>query len=193
MRYLIAIIVTLAFCLPAQAEILAFKTATSGQQLDVATKAIEKKKEGGYLVINANLSNTASITVSEAQYLHYETKAGRKIQNTTIPSDMEIILVDNGKSKKMILRCFDATTGTYIVVNGTAVLKDIGGIQRYTAGSLNGSSVWQQVDFRTGSGTTKLAIDIKTTQLANTQNKTVSQVIQSYELTLEQTKGYTPE
>jgi hypothetical protein len=193
MRCLITITLILAFCSPVQAEILAFKTSTSGQQLDVATKIIEKKKEGGYLVINANLSNTANITVSEAQYLHYETKAGRKIQNTTIPSDMEIILVDNGKSKKMILRCFDGTTGTYIVVNGSAVLKDIGGIQRYTAGSLSGSSVWQQVDFRTGSGSTKLSIDIKTTQLANTQNKTVSQVIQSYETTLEQTKGYTPE
>jgi hypothetical protein len=192
MRYLITIIVALAFCLPAQADILVLKTATGGQQLDIATKAIEKKKEGGYFVINADLSNADNITVSEVQYLHYETKEGIKTQNTTIPSDVEIIMVNYGKGKKMILRCFDGLTGTYIAVSGSASLKDIGGIQRYIAGSLKGSSVWRQVDFRTGSGATKLAIDIRATKAANTQQKTVSDVIEEYSQMLA-AKGYSAE
>jgi hypothetical protein len=189
---MIAIIVTLALCLPAKAEILVFKTATDGQQLDIANKVVEKKKEGGYLVINADLSNTNNVTISEVQYLHYETKAGTKIQNTTVPSEVEIIMTDNGKSKKVILRCFDGTTGTYIVVNGNALLKDIGGISRYIAGSLSGSCVWRQVDFRTGSGSTKLAIDIKATQTANIQQKTVANIIEGYSQTLT-AKGYSAE
>jgi hypothetical protein len=101
-------------------------------------------------------------------------------------------MVDYGKSKKMVLRCFDDTTGTYMVVNGSASLKDIGGIQRYIAGSLKGSSVWRQVDFRTGSGDTKLAIDIRTTKTANTQQKTVSNVIEEYSQMLA-AKGYSAE
>ena len=192
MRYMIAIIVTLAFCLPSQAEILVFKTATTGQQLDIANKVVEKKKEGGYLVINADLSNTNNVTISEVQYLHYETKVGARVQNTTVPSDVEIIFTDSGKSKKIILRCFDETTGTYILVNGTALLKDIGGISRYVAGSLNGNCVWRQVDFRTGSGGTKLAIDIKATQTANLQHKTVENVIEEYSKTLT-ARGYSGE
>lgn len=192
MRYLITIIVALAFCLPAQAEMLIFKTATKGQQLDVANKVVEKKKEGGYLVINADLSNTSSVTVSEVQYLHYEIKAGIKVQYTTMPRDVEIILVDYGKSKKMVLRYFDETTGTYIVVNGNALLKDIGGIQRYVAGGLSGNSVWRQVDFRTGSGSTRLGIDIKATQTANIQHKAVENIIEEYSQTLT-VKGYSAE
>jgi hypothetical protein len=192
MRYLIAIIVTLAFCLPARAEILIFKTATNGQQLDVASKVVEKKKESGYLVINADLSNTNSITVNEAQYLHYETKTGIKMQYTTIPSDVEIIIVDYGKGKKMVLRCFDATTGTYIAINGNASLKDIGGIQRYAAGSLKGNCVWRQVDFRTGSGSTRLALDIKATKAANTGGKTIENIIEEYSQALI-AKGYSAE
>ena len=41
----------------------------------------------------------------------------------------------------MILRCFDETTGTYMVVYGNASLKDIGGISRYV-GNLSGNNVW---------------------------------------------------
>ena len=190
MRYLIATIVTMALCLPTQAEILIFKTATVGQQLDVSNKVVEKKKESGYLVINADLSNTNNITVSEAQYLIYGINAGMKAQNTTMPSDVQIIMVDSGKGKKMILRCFDATTGTYIVVNGNASSKDIGsGIPRYVAGSLSGDSVWQQADFRTGYGSFKLALDLKATMTANAQSKTVVSVIGEYSTALSN-KGY---
>jgi hypothetical protein len=192
MKYTITIIVILAFCLPAHADILVFKTATTGQQLDVANKIVEKKKEGGYLVINANLSNTNSITVSEAQYLHFETKAGMKVQYTTIPSDVDIIMVDYGKGKKMILRCFDISTGTYIVINGNALLKDIGGILRYAAANLSGSSVWQQLDFRTGSGTTKLLLDTMATKTANLENKTVESMIDGFSQSLT-AKGYNAE
>ena len=78
MRYMIAIIVALAFCLPARAEILVFKTSTSGQQFDVANKIVEKKKESGYLVIDADLANPDSVVVNTVYYLHYETKAGRE-------------------------------------------------------------------------------------------------------------------
>jgi hypothetical protein len=192
MRYLLAIIVTLALCLPAQAEILIFKTATNGQQLDVATKIVEKKKESGYLVINADLSNPSSVTVTETQFMHYETKTGRKVQYTTIPSAVELILVDSGKGKKMLLRFFDDTTGTYIVVYGNASLKDIGGIQRYVTGSLSGSSVWRQEDFRTGSGSTRLSMDLKATQTANIQHKSIQNVIEEYSQALA-VKGYSPE
>jgi hypothetical protein len=116
-----------------------------------------------------------------------------KVRNTTKPSDMEIILVDNGKGKKMTLRCFDETTGTYMVVYGNASVKDMGGIQRYAASSLSGSSVWRQVDYRTGSGSIKLKLDIKATKLANTTpGKTIAQIIEGYSLTLV-TKGYSAE
>jgi hypothetical protein len=184
--------VTLAFCLPAQAEILVFKTTTTGQQLNLETNVVEKKKENGYLIINADLSNPNNITVGEAQFLHYETEAGKKVQNTAIPSNVQIFLVDNGKTKKMLLRCFDEVTGTYIVVNGTASLRNIGEIQRYISGSLSGSSVWRQVDYFTGSGSITLALDLKATQLANTQSSSVTQIIENYSI-LEQTKGYTTE
>ena len=192
MRYLIAIMVTFTFCLPAQADILIFKTAISGQQFDVANNIVEKKKEGGYLVINADLSNQSNVTVSEVQHLHYETKTGRKIQYTTIPGDVELILVDSGKGKKMILRFFDETTGTYMVVYGNASLKDVGGLQRYVAGSLSGNSVWRQQDYRTGSGNISFRLDSKATQLANTQSNTVIQIIEGYSQTLT-VKGYSAE
>lgn len=193
MRYLIAIIVTLALCLPVQAEILVFKTATIGQQFDVANKVVEQKKESGYLVINADLSNPNSVTISETQFLHYETKTGRKIQYTTLPSDAELILVDHGKGKKMILRFFDDTTGTYMVLYGNAFLKDIGGLSRFIAIGLSGNDVWRQQDYMTGSGSIRMTLDLKATRLANIQSTTVTQLIENYEQILEQTKGYIPE
>jgi hypothetical protein len=193
MRYLVSIMVAFAFCVPVRAEILIFKTAIGGQQFDVANKVVEQKKECGYLVINADLSNPNSVTISETQYLHYETKAGRKIQYTTLPSDAELILVDYGKGKKMVLRFFDDTTGTYMVLYGNASLKDIGGLSRYIARSLSGNNVWRQQDYMTGSGSTRMSLDFKATQLANIQSKTVTQLIESYEQILEQTKGYAPE
>lgn len=193
MRYLVSIIVILAFCVPVRAEILIFSTSTGGQQFDVANKTVEQKKESGYLVIDADLSNPNSVTVSETQYLHYETKAGRKIQYTTLPSDAELILVDYGRGKKMILRFFDDTTGTYMVLYGNAYLKDIGGLSRYTALALGGNNVWRLQDYMTGSGNVRMTLDLKATKLANTQSKTVTQLIESYEQILEQTKGYMPE
>ncbi len=84
MMRLTAIIVALAFCLPAQAEILIFQTSTSGQQLQIADKVVEKKSEKGYLVINTDLANPDNVTVSEAQFLHYEKMGSDKIQYTTI-------------------------------------------------------------------------------------------------------------
>ena len=127
MKYLVSMIVAFAFCVPVRAEILIFKASINGQQFDVANNVVEKKKEGGYLVINADLSNPNGVIVSETQYLHYENKSGRKIQYTTLPSDAELILVDYGKSKKMIMRFFDVTTGTYMVLYGNASLKNIAG------------------------------------------------------------------
>ena len=193
MRYLVSIMAVFAFCVPVRAEILIFKTSIGGQQFDVANKVVEQKKESGYLVINADLSNPSSVTVSETQFLHYETKTGRKIQYTTLPSDAELILVDYGKGKKMILRFFDDTTGTYMVLYGNASLKDIGGLSRYIAVGLSGNDVWRQQDYLTGSGSIKIMLDLKATRLANIQSKTVTQLIESYEQLLEQTKGYIPE
>jgi hypothetical protein len=193
MRYLVSIIVALSFCVPVRAEILIFKTSTGGQQFDVANNIVEKKKESGYLVINADLSNPNNVTVSETQYLHYETKTGRKIQYTTLPSEAELILVDYGKGKKMVLRFFDDTTGTYMVLYGNASLKDIGGLSRYIAIGLSGNNVWRQQDYMTGSGGIRMILDFKATQLANIQSKTVTQLIENYEQILEQTKGYIPE
>jgi hypothetical protein len=194
MRYMIAIIVALAFCLPAHAELLVFKTTTSGQQFDVTNKVVETKKESGYLVINAALANPDSIVVNTVYFLHYETKANKqKIQYTTIPGDAELIIVTDSKGKKkMILRSFDEDTGTYMVVYGDAKLKDIGGgIQRYV-GNLGGSGVWIEPDFRTGSGSIKLSLDTKATMLANTSGQTITQVIEAYSQALV-TKGYSAE
>lgn len=193
MRYIVSIIVAFAFCVPVRAEILIFKASISGQQFDVANNIVEKKKESGYLVINADLSHTNSVTVSETQYLHYETKAGRKIQYTTLPSDAELILVDHGKGKNMIMRFFDDTTGTYMVLYGNASLKNIGGLSRYVAIGFNGNDVWRQQDYMTGSGIVRMTLDLKATKLANIQSKTVTQLIESYGQILEQTKGYIPE
>jgi hypothetical protein len=194
MKRFIAIMITLAFCLPAQAEILIFKTATTGQQFDIENKLLERKKEGGYFVIDADLSNPDSVSVNEAYHLHYETRAGNKIQYTTILGDVEVILIDAGKGKKMVLRYFDEPTGTYMVVYGTATLKDIGSLRRYVAGSLSGHDVWRQQDFRTGSGSIRLRLDINASRTANTTpGKTAMQIIDEYEQTLETTKGYIPE
>jgi hypothetical protein len=183
---------SIAFCLPAQAEILIFKTTISGQQFDVENNITEKKSECGYLVIDAELANPDSIIINEAYHLHYEMKMKVKIQYTTIldPENMELILVNNGKSKTMVLRWFDDPTGTYTVVYGTATVKDIGDIKQYTASSSSGSIVWREQDFRTGSGSIKLKLDIKATQIANLQNKPATQVIDEYEEMLI-AKGYT--
>ena len=191
MRYIIAIIVALAFCLPARAEILVFKTSTKGQQLDVANKIAETKKESGYLVIDADLANPDSVVVNTVYCLHYETKAGHKIQYTTIPGNVEIIMVAYGKGKMMLLRSFDNTTGAYMVVCGKASSKDIGGIWRYV-GNLSGNSVWIEPDFRTGSGSIKLSLDTKATKLANTTGQTITQIIEGYS-TMLITKGYNAE
>ncbi len=196
MKYLVSIIAAFVFCIPVRAEILIFKTSTSGQQFDVANKLVEAKKESGYMVVNADLSNPNSVTVTETQYLHYEIKTGRKIQYTTLPSEAEIILVDygkNNKNKKMILRFFDDSTGTYMVLYGNATLKDIGGLSRYTAAAFSGNDVWRLQDYMTGSGIVKMVLDLKATRLANTQGKTVTEIILGYEQTLEQKKGYIPE
>jgi hypothetical protein len=195
MKHLIVIMVTMAFCLPAQAEILIFKTATIGQQLDAANKVVEKKKEGGYLVINADLSNQSNITISEAQHLYYEKKASGPTQNTAImeADEVEMILADYGKAKKMTLRYFDTDNGIYKTAFGNTKLKDIGnGILRYVPSSLSGASVWKEPDFRTGSGTFKLILDIKATKTANIQSKTVVTIIEEYSQALA-AKGYIAE
>lgn len=194
MKYLIVLILALAFCLPTNAELLVFQTGTGGQQLDVENKIVEKKGERGYLVIDADLSNPNSVTVNEAYYLHYEKKAGNKIQYTTIlnPDNMEIILVNYSRYKKMVLRWFDDPTGTYTVVFGTATLKDIGGLWRYTATSIGGCSVWREQDFRTGFAVVRVRLDIKATKLANLSSQTAVSIIEEYSRTLE-TLGYNPE
>jgi len=194
MKRLIVVMVALAFCLPARAEILIFCTSTSGQQLNVESKIVESKSERGYLVINADLADTDSVTVSEAYHLHYEKKDGGKIQYTTILSteDVELILVNYGSKKKMVLRWFDDYTGTYTAVYGTAAMKDIGGLQRYAASSVSGYSVWKQQDFRTGSGKITLRLDIRATKLANTAGSTVENIVEGYSQMLE-TKGYSSE
>jgi hypothetical protein len=184
--------VAIAFCLPAQAEILIFQTTTSGQQFGVENRIVEKKSERGYFVIDADLSNPDSIIINEAYHLHYELKAKAKTQYTTIldRENIELILVDNGKSKTTVLRWFDDPTGTYTVVYGTATLKDIGGLQRYAASSSSGNIVWREQDFRTGSGSIKLKLDINATKTANLQDKSAIQVIDEYEQMLI-AKGYT--
>ena len=195
MRYLITIAVILSFCLSANAEILVFKTTISGQQFYTATKVVEKKTENGYLVINADLSNTNNVTVSEAQHLHYEKKAGSSIQNTTIleAGEIEIILADYGNAKKMTLRYFDTDKGVYETAFGNTKLKDIGnGVMRYVPSSLSGHGVWKEPDFRTGSGAFKLMLDLKATQAANTKSKTVINIIDAYSQALE-AKGYVAE
>jgi hypothetical protein len=192
MRSMIVIMVALAFCLPVQAEILIFKTATSGQQLDIGNKVVEKKKENGYFVIDAYLANPDSVVINTAYHLHYETKTGKKIQYATVPGNVELIMITYGKGKKMILRYFDETTGTYMVVCGNASMKDIGGIRRYV-GNMSGNNVWIEPDYITGSGSIKLNLDIKATKLANiTPGKTITQIIEGYSQTLI-TKGYSAE
>ncbi len=195
MKRIIAIMITLAFCLPARADILIFQTATSGQQIRVSDNIVESKKERGYLVIDADLSNPDAVVVNEAHHLHYELNEGEKIQYTTILTDdeVEIILIDFGNNKKMILRYFDVSEGIYETAYGTAKLTDIGGPVRYTARSLTGHSVWKQPDYKTGSGKIRLRLDVKATKEANEQSKTAIQLIESYEEMLQETKGYIPD
>jgi hypothetical protein len=141
------------------------------------------------------MSNPDSIVISEAYHLHYAKKGSSKIQYTTIlnPDNMEIVMADSGKSKNMFIRWFDDVnnpTVTYTVVNGTAKLKDIGGLLRYTAASASGKSVWRDLDFRTGSGGLKLRLDIKATVLR--QGNSAADITAEYENILA-VKGYNPE
>jgi len=196
MKKLIIVTLALAFCLPAYAELLIFQTTTTGNQLNVENAGIEKKRERGYLVIDADLSNSDAVVVNEAYHLRYETRDEIKIQYTTFfdPENVELILVNQGagSSKKMMIRCFDETTGTYTVAFGTATIKDIGGLQRYTASSVSGSAVWRELDFRTGSASFKLRLNMAATKLANTEGKTAEEVLEEYEIALT-AKGYNPE
>jgi hypothetical protein len=192
MKYAVILTLAIAFYLPVYAETLIFQTSTIGQQLNVENKTGEKINEGGYLIIDADLSNPASIVVNAAYYLHYTKKGLSKTQYTTIlnPENMEMVLADSGRSKIMFIRWFDDPTGTYTVVSGTATLKDIGGLLRYTAGSASGNSVWREIDFRTGSGSLKLRLDIKAT--ISRQGNPAANIAAEYENMLK-AKGYNPE
>ena len=194
MKRITLIVAVLAFCLPVRAEILIFKTSITGQQFEAEGNIVEQKKENGYFVINTDLSNTSGVTISEAYHLHYETRSGNKIQYTSIldTAGVEIILIDNGKAKKMVLRYFDESAGKYMVLYGTAASKDIGGLQRYVPSSLSGHAVWREVDFKTGSGIVKFKLDLAATKLANTQARTAIDILDEYEQMLE-TKGYDPQ
>ncbi len=193
MKHLLFTFIILAFCVSANAELLVYQTSTKGQQFSIADKIIQKKSERGYLVINVNLENPENIVVNEIYYLHYESQSGTKIQYTTIPGDVEVIFVDIDKGKKIILRCFDETTGTYMVVYGTAAIKDLGGVSRYASNSLKGHSAWRELDFRTGSGSINLRLDTKATKAANTTaGKTIENIIDSYAQALT-AKGYSAE
>ena len=193
---IIVIMVAFAFCVPARAEILVFKTGTKGTQFKADNQIIEKKNESGYFVINTDLADINHIAVNEVYHLHYEKNGKVKTQFTTIldVNNVELIMVPSGKSITMVMRYFDGTTGTYMAAFGKAKSRDIGNLQyRYVAGGLGGSCVWKQQDYITGSGSISFRLDIKATVLANTQNKTAVQIINEYEQTLAQTKGYTPE
>lgn len=192
MKHAIVMTLMAVLCLPVQAKTLIFQTVTTGQQLDVEHRVAEKINERGYLIIDADMSNPDSIVISEAYHLHYAKKGLSKIQYTTIlnPDNMEIVLADSGKSKNMFIRWFDNPTGTYTVVSGTATLKNIGGLLRYTAASASGNSVWRELDFRTGSGSLKLRLDIKATILK--QGQSAIDIANEYENMLK-AKGYNPE
>jgi hypothetical protein len=135
------------------------------------------------------MSNSDSIVVSAAYFLHYTKQGTSKTQYTTIlnPDNMGIILADSGKSKVMLIRWFDDPTGTYTVVSGKAKLKDIGGFLRYVVLSAKGNSVWREIDFRTGSGGLKLRLDIKATVLQ--QGNPAADIAAEYENMLK-AKGY---
>lgn len=192
MKYAVILTLAIAFYLPVYAETLIFQTSTIGQQLNVENKTGEKIRERGYLIIDADMSNSDSIVVNDAYFLHYTKQGTSKTQYTTIlnPTNMEIILADSGKNKMMLIRWFDDPTGTYTVVSGTAKLKDIGGILRYIAASAAGSSVWREIDFRTGAGSLKLRLDIKATILR--QGNPAANIAAEYENMLKE-KGYNPE
>ena len=192
MKYVIVLTLMVALSLPVQAETLVFKTVISGQQLNVENKVGEKIKERGYLIIDADMSDSDSIVVNAAYFLHYVKQGTSKTQYTTIlnPDNIDIILAESGKGKVMLIRWFDDPTGTYTVVSGSAKLKDIGGFLRYVASSVKGNSVWREIDFRTGSGGLKLRLDIKATVLQ--QGNPAANIAAEYENML-QAKGYNPE
>jgi hypothetical protein len=193
MKKLTIFALALAFCLPAQAELLVFKTSTIGQQFEITRNLIERKNERGYLVIDADLSNPDSIIVNDVYHLHYENKAGIKSQYTTHVENMEILLIASGASKKMLLRYFDESIRIYQIVYGTASVKDIGsGTLRTLASSLTGHAVWREPDYITGSGSFKLRLDTKATRNANIAGKTITQVIDEYTQMLV-LKGYSNE
>jgi hypothetical protein len=192
MKNLGVLVMVFALCLPAGAEVLVFQTSTSGQQLDIPNQVVSKKSDRGYLVLDVDMSNLASIIVNEAYHLTYGKTAGAKTQSTIIldPQNVEMILAaNNGSSVKMVLRWFDNPTGTYTVVSGSAKSTDIGGIQQTIAKSATGSSVWRLLDYMTGSSSISLKLDATDTKLANTQNQMALDVLESLSQLLE-SKGY---
>ncbi len=196
MKKVIVIMAVLACSLPVEAEILVFATSTSGQQFDIPGKKLEAKAEHGYMVLDVSLADVNNIVVNGAYHLHYEKKAGVKVQNTTIfdSNDVELTLVDLGKTKRMVLQYFDSEDEAYKVVYGTARLTTIGGgLQRYVPGSLSGHGVWKQQDFRTGSGQLVLRLSITATRTANDQHASATDIIDAYEQTLLTKSGYSPE
>ena len=188
MKNLIVLVTALTFCLPVNAVVLVFQTTNRGQQLDISTQKVEKKSDRGYLVLDVDMSNSASVIVNEAYFLTYVSKAGVKTQSTIIldPQNVEMILAaNNGKSVKMILRWFDDPTGTYTVVSGTAKNTDIGGIKQLIATSASGSSVWRLQDYMTGYASITLKLNTTNTRPANTQGKAAIDVLESLSLLLE--------
>ena len=192
MRNLVVLTVTLAFCLPVNAELLVFKTITTGQQLNTQTQVVEKKNEQGFLVLNVDMANPAGIIVNEAYHLTYATKSKVKIQATTIlnPQNVELILApNNGKNAKMILRWFDDPTGTYAVVSGTVKKTDIGGLYRSIALSASGNIVWRLQDYMTGYGSISLKLDTADTKASNTKGMTAIDTVETLSQYLV-SKGY---
>lgn len=192
MKKLIVLVIMSALCLPANAEVLVFQTTTSGQQLNIPNQVVTKKSDHGYLVLDVDMSNLASIIVNEAYHLTYVSKAGVKTQATIIldPQNVEMILAtNNGSSTKMILRWFDNPTGTYTVASGSAKSTDIGGVKQTIATSASGSSVWRLLDYMTGYSSMTLRLDAKDTKSANSLSKTALDVLESLSLLLE-SKGY---
>jgi hypothetical protein len=191
MKTVIVLSVALAFCLPANAVVLVFRTATSGQQLNISTQVIGKKSDHGYLVLDVDMSIPASAVVNEAYYLTYESNNGIKTQSTIIldPLNVELIMASNNNKMKMILRWFDDPTGTYTVVSGNAKNTDIGGIKETVATSAKGDSVWRLQDFMTGYGSISLKLDKNETKSANTQSKTAIDTVEELSQSLI-SKGY---
>ena len=187
MRRLILTVIALAFCLPAQAETLIFKTYIRGEQFNIENDIVERKKELGYLVMDVDLSDTNNVIINEAYHLHCEKKGREKTQYTTVLNidEMELALLDYKRNtKKMVLRIFDDLTGTYQNVYGTAKIRKLGkttDLRRYIATSLKGHCVWREQGFRTGSGYFVLRLDTRATMLANDQSQNIQTIIEGYE------------